>query len=308
MAREKLRVILFGGTGKVGSGIYKNLTKQVNLQVLSPSSDTLNLLESIALKKYLSKHKPNVIIHAAESTVDINSSLIENERIFENNVKSVINLLDASTNVDMLIHTGSASIYQNFPSDSIFEEDFMALSQYSTSSVYAKSKSFGSLAVKKYVDKGHNWYSLILPHVIHANSKTVKYESYFNELSNLIVNQKMNSESFEVLYNLDLKSSRQFIHSEDVGKFCNFIIKECVAPGIIHLPNLPLITFSQLFKELYQMLSLESPFVHGGEQVRIKKIFTKEISTKHFSYDNSEKVIAKRLFEYSKEFSAKYLS
>lgn len=308
MAREKLKVILFGGTGKVGSGIYKNLTEQVNLQVLSPRSNTLNLLESIPLKKYLSKHKPDVIIHAAESTVNVNSSLIENERIFENNVKSVNNLLEVSTNVDMLIHTGSASIYQNFPFDSIFEGDFLALNEYPASSVYAKSKSFGSLAVKKHVDKGYNWYSLILPHVIHSNSQNVKYESYFNELSNLIFNQKINSESFEVLYNLDLKSSRQFIHSEDVGEFCNFIIKERVAPGITHLPNLPSITFFQLFKELYQMLNLESPFVHGGEQIRLKKIFTKNIQTRHFSYDNSEKAIAKRLFEYSKEFSARYLS
>lgn len=305
MAREKIKIILLGGTGKVGSGIYHSLTKQTDYQVLAPSSKALNLLELFALKKYLSKQKPDVIIHAAETTVNFNSNLIDNARVFEDNVQKVNNLIEASKNVDMLIHTGSASIYQNFPFDSIFEDDFATLGDYPASSVYAKSKSFGSVAVKKHVDKGAQWYSLILPHVIHSNCKTIEYESYFNGLSNLIVNQKINSEDLKVLNNLDLKSLRQFVHSEDVGAFCHFIINERITPGIIHLPNLPSISFSQLFKHLYQMLDLECPIGNGGEQIKIKKIFSSNILTRHFSYDISEKYIPKRLFEYSREISVR---
>ena len=104
-----------------------------------------------------------------------------------------------------------------------------------------------------------------------------------------------------------MKSSRQFIHSEDVREFSNFILAERITPGIVHLPNLLSITFLQLFKELYQMLGFESLFINPGVLEKFKKIFTQDTSTKHFIYGNSEKGIAKGLFEYSKEFSANYL-
>jgi dTDP-4-dehydrorhamnose reductase len=243
-----MKVILFGGAGKVGHGIKASLQKENSFEVLAPKRSQINLLDYIELKEFISFQKPDVVIHASEYTTSRNSSLFQSNEIYLNNIMQVKFLLDASTNVDKLIHLSSASIYQNYPISVIYESDYKLIDFYPPHEAYAKSKAFGSNEVFNYFELKQSWCSLILPHVIHSNNRRVLgNESFFNWLGNLILNHNMTPEDFRILNKLDMWSLRQFVHSEDVGRFITSLIRGDFHGGVIHLPNLPKINLFDFF-------------------------------------------------------------
>jgi len=207
-------------------------------------------------------------------------------------------LLDASTNVDKLIHLSSASIYQNYPISVIYESDYKLIDFYPPHEAYAKSKAFGSNEVFNYFELKQNWCSLILPHVIHSNNRRVLgNESFFNWLGNLILNHNMTPEDFRILNKLDMWSLRQFVHSEDVGLFITSLIRGDFHGGVIHLPNLPKINLFDFFSQLYNMLDDENPFKYQmQDSVQLKYIASHNTKNMGFKYDFSENKICKKLF------------
>ena len=81
-----MKIILFGGAGKVGHGIKVSLQKESSFEVLTPKRSQINLLDYIELKEFISFQKPDVIIHASESTTSRNSSLFLSNEIYRNNM------------------------------------------------------------------------------------------------------------------------------------------------------------------------------------------------------------------------------
>ena len=57
-----MKIVFTGGSGRFGK-IFKSKTKLKN--VLYPKRNELNILNTLSIQKYLSKKKPNIVIHAA---------------------------------------------------------------------------------------------------------------------------------------------------------------------------------------------------------------------------------------------------
>ena len=60
---SRLKVLITGGSGMVGMNLIESAPEDVEL--LSPSSNELDLLSKESVKDYLSKEKPDLIIHSA---------------------------------------------------------------------------------------------------------------------------------------------------------------------------------------------------------------------------------------------------
>ncbi len=92
---EKIKVLVTGSTGLVGSHF---VDKNVDFDLLTPSSREFNLLDPQSIKSYLDKNKPDWIVNFAAYT-DVNKSELEkgNEEgvAWQTNVVGVKNILDA---------------------------------------------------------------------------------------------------------------------------------------------------------------------------------------------------------------------
>ena len=81
---KDLKILLTGGSGFIGKNIVEQLGKNI---FLVPSHNELDLLDAIAVEKYLKVHPVDVVIHAANlggnrAEVDVPNVLERNLRIF----------------------------------------------------------------------------------------------------------------------------------------------------------------------------------------------------------------------------------
>ena len=104
-----MKIILFGASGKVGSGIKKVLDMK-KYRVDTPRSQEINLLNFFQISKYIKDLEPDIVINAAG--YNLGPKITQNESIFEMNNSAIANLILACEKVKTLIHIGSASIYQ----------------------------------------------------------------------------------------------------------------------------------------------------------------------------------------------------
>lgn len=69
-----MKILLTGSTGMVGRNILENKAASL-FNLLTPNSKELNLLNYSEVDSYISKHKPDFIIHAAGKVGGIQANM-----------------------------------------------------------------------------------------------------------------------------------------------------------------------------------------------------------------------------------------
>ena len=105
-------ILLTGGNGMVGRNLLEHSSIS-KFRVLAPSSSQLDLRNFKNLIKYLEKHKPNLIIHAAGKVGGIQANIKEPVNFFLDNLDIGRNIIWASRKVGItkLINLGSSCMY-----------------------------------------------------------------------------------------------------------------------------------------------------------------------------------------------------
>jgi dTDP-4-dehydrorhamnose reductase len=290
------RVLLLGATGKIGHGIKLAVDLHGSFEVFAPNKNILNLHHKAELNNYIENLNPNTIIYSSGYT-----SVDEKNKpdYFKSNISLLSNLAEASGNVETLIHISSASIYESFPINNLFEKEFTNIAKYPPKSQYAKLKAFESKIIVEKQNSKNSWYSLILPHTIHSNKKYfLKSDSLFNELSALIYSEDNSISGFFKFSNMDSVVPRQFIHSEDVGNFCIKLMKEDFEPGIVHLPNLPKINIWDFCNKHFDILGKKNPMIKVDEGFKLKYLESSNFNIIDFNYDFPSAKIADKLLQF----------
>ena len=107
-----MKILLTGASGMVGSNIIDH-DSYSNLNVLTPTSEELNLLNSTNVIDYINKNKPDMIIHAAGFVGGIQSNINQPVNFLVNNLQMGINILMAAKNhgIKNFINLGSSCMY-----------------------------------------------------------------------------------------------------------------------------------------------------------------------------------------------------
>ena len=79
-----MKILVTGSSGQLGNDVIKELRKFNKLNVIGVSSKDFDITNSFATKKYISKIKPNIIIHCAAFT-DVDKAE-ENKKCYDVNV------------------------------------------------------------------------------------------------------------------------------------------------------------------------------------------------------------------------------
>jgi GDP-L-fucose synthase len=100
------KILITGGTGFIGRNLCEQLTG--SYETVAPASRNLNLLDDLAVSRFLSQERFDVIVHAATwnatktSTKDI-------AKVFENNLRMFFNLARCRDEYGKMIYYGSGA-------------------------------------------------------------------------------------------------------------------------------------------------------------------------------------------------------
>lgn len=145
MIDKNSKIYIAGHNGMVGSAIWRTLTTKGYTNLIGASSKELDLREQKAVRDYIQKIKPDVIIDAAAKVGGILANndfpyqfLMENMQI-QNNLINEAHLLG----VDKFIFLGSSCVYPKLAPQPLKEEYLLTASLEPTNEWYALAKITG---------------------------------------------------------------------------------------------------------------------------------------------------------------------
>ena len=145
------KIFLAGGNGMVGSAIKKKLIEhnygkfEHDGLILNPSRKELNLTDSIAVKLWMKKNKPDIVIIAAAKVGGIMANSKYPVDFLLDNLKIQTNVIEAAwlCGVKRLLFLGSSCIYPNNYQEPIKEEFLLSGPLEKTNEYYAIAKISG---------------------------------------------------------------------------------------------------------------------------------------------------------------------
>ncbi|MDR6760016.1 GDP-L-fucose synthase [Flavobacterium sp. 2755] len=145
MINKKSIIYIAGHNGMVGSAIWRTLTAKGYINLIGASSKELDLRKQKAVRDFIRKTKPDVIIDAAAKVGGIQANndfpydfLMENMLIQNNLINEAHRLA-----VDKFIFLGSSCIYPKFAPQPLKEEYLLTAPLESTNEWYALAKISG---------------------------------------------------------------------------------------------------------------------------------------------------------------------
>ena len=149
--QQNERIFLAGSKGMVGSSIKRALLKKTFIQknkkftLLTPSRLELDLLDSLSVKKWFTKKKPNIVILAAAKVGGIYANFKFPAEFLLDNIKIQTNVIEAAQKVGVrrFLFLGSSCIYPKNASQPIKEEELLNGYLEKTNESYAIAKIAG---------------------------------------------------------------------------------------------------------------------------------------------------------------------
>lgn len=277
-----MNIFITGANGFIGKHLKEYLTKnyqQYNL--LTPSSQEVDLLNQRSLDNFMKQNKVDIIIHLANRGGERNT--IEMKNVTEYNLRIFFNIAKYEKNVQKIISFGSGAEYSKHkPIIKAREEDYLL---YSPLDEYGFYKSIES----KYIEKSDKILQLRV-FGVYGEYENYRYKFISNAIVKnllhlpIIINQNV---YFDYIYIDDLvKIIDWFVHHEPKEKIYNATSGEKV----------DLITLSKLVNETSNFTS-EIKVLNDGlnnEYTSNNKRLMKELGNFEFtSHKNAMKKMRK---------------
>ena len=207
-----MKILMLGGTGVIGSGIYKILSKKHNIHVLNSKIYNRKKNQYVINKKI----KFDVFIHAAGVTDeeikqygDI-SSMQRASLALKKLIKSLV-----ANECKSFVYISSQRVYSNFyrPMIAVFDED---KSEVKSTTIYEKCHLASENILKKII-KNVDCKSLIVrPGVVYGFSKQKKKNSRPNLIQYAFPHSLIKNK--EIIIKSSGQQFRNFSFNQDIGK------------------------------------------------------------------------------------------
>lgn len=136
-----MKILLTGGRGMVGRNILEH-PDTVAFEILAPTSAELDLTEWDAVRLYMARHKPNLVIHAAGKVGGIHANIREPVAFLTDNMGMGRNVILAAreAGVPRLINLGSSCMYPRDRDGALSEDAVLTGMLEPTNEPYALAK------------------------------------------------------------------------------------------------------------------------------------------------------------------------
>jgi GDP-L-fucose synthase len=223
-----MKMYVAGHRGLVGSAIVRAIESEGKHTWIGQSRSELDLLDRKAVFKYLANEKPDAVVIAAAKVGGIHANDTYPVEFLSENLQIETNLMDAAhaAGIPRLLFLGSSCVYPKLAQQPIKEEYLLTGELEKTNESYALAKISGLKLVQAYRKQyGHKWISA-MPTNMYGPGDNFDLENS-HVLPALI--RKFHDAKTQGSPSVSLwgtgSPKREFLHSDDLGRACLFLLE-----------------------------------------------------------------------------------
>jgi GDP-L-fucose synthase len=224
-----MKIYVAGHRGLVGSAIVRAIESEGKHSWIGQSRSELDLLDRKAVFEYLANEKPDAVIIAAAKVGGIHANDTYPVEFLSENLQIETNLMDAShaAGTPRLLFLGSSCVYPKLAQQPIKEEYLLTGALEKTNEAYALAKISGLKLVQAYRQQyGHKWISAMPTNMYGPGDNFDLDNSHV--LPALI--RKFHDAKTQGSPSVSLwgtgSPKREFLHSDDLGRACLFLLEK----------------------------------------------------------------------------------
>jgi len=223
-----VKMYVAGHLGLVGSAIVRTIENQGKHTWFGRSRTQLDLLDRKAVFDYLAREKPDAVIIAAGKVGGIVSNNTYPVEYLSENLQIETNLIDGAhaAGIERLLFLGSSCVYPKLAQQPIKEEYLLTGELEKTNEAYALAKISGLKLVQAYRKQyGHNWISA-MPTNMYGPGDNFDLENshVLPAMIRKFHDAKTRKDSSVLLWGSG-SPKREFLHSDDLGRACLFLLE-----------------------------------------------------------------------------------
>ena len=214
------KILLTGGSGLVGRNIQEHPNAD-KWEILAPTRKVLDLTDLCSVSRWVKKHQPDIIIHAAGLVGGIKANIQYPVRFLDVNASIGRNIIMVARdcNVPELINLGSSCMYPKLNPIPLTEEQLMEGKLEPTNEGYALAKIF-TTKLCQYINRENSnmHYKTLIPCNIYG-----KHDNFNLETAHLLpsIIQKIHTAKINNVNTVsvwgDGTARREFLYAEDLA-------------------------------------------------------------------------------------------
>jgi GDP-L-fucose synthase len=223
-----LKIYVAGHRGLVGSAIVRAIEAEGKHSWIGRTRAELDLLDRKAVFEFLATEEPEAVVIAAAKVGGIHANDTYPVQFLTENLQIESNLMDGShaAGIERLLFLGSSCAYPKMAQQPIKEEYLLTGELEKTNEAYALAKISGLKLVQAYRRQyGHKWIS-VMPTNMYGPGDNFDLENshVLPALIRKFHDAKTLGNSLVTLWGTG-SPRREFLHSDDLGRACVFLLE-----------------------------------------------------------------------------------
>jgi GDP-L-fucose synthase len=232
------KIYIAGHRGMVGSGLEHKLRKEGYNNIVTRTSEELDLRNQQAVNEFFENEKPSYVILAAAKVGGIHANNTYRAEFIYDNLMIEANIIHASylNKVTKLLFLGSSCIYPKMAPQPLKEEYLLSGYLEPTNQPYAIAKIAGIEMCDSYrAQYGCNFISAMPTNLYGTNDNYHPENSHvLPALIRRIVLAKKNHEPSVTIWGTGTPR-REFLHIDDLADACYFLLQNYNEQGLVNL-------------------------------------------------------------------------
>ena len=260
------KLLITGGSGMVGQNILNHPFAK-SWKIFAPSSNELNLANTLECEKYISNKMPNLIIHCAGKVGGIKANIDEPVEFLDKNIMIGRNVIMGArlAGVKNLINLASTCIYPRLAKNPLNEEQILKGELEPTNEGYALAKIF-STRLCEYIrreDSTYQYKTLIPCNLYGLYDKFDPNKSHLvPAIIHKIHQAKMSNKPSVEIWG-DGNARREFMYSADLADAVfNAANNMEILPNKINIGVGNDYTINEYYKTIAEVLGWNGVFTH----------------------------------------------
>jgi GDP-L-fucose synthase len=236
---EKIaKIYIAGHRGMVGSGIERKLRKEGYNNIVTRTSNELDLRNQQAVNDFFEKEKPAYVVLAAAKVGGIHANNTYRAEFIYDNLMIEANIIHAAylNKITKLLFLGSSCIYPKMAPQPLKEEYLLSGYLEHTNQPYAIAKIAGIEMCDSYrAQYGCNFISAMPTNLYGTNDNYHPENSHvLPALIKRIVLAKKNNEPSVTIWGSGTPR-REFLHVDDLSDACYFLLQNYNENGLVNI-------------------------------------------------------------------------
>jgi GDP-L-fucose synthase len=235
---QTAKIYIAGHRGMVGSGLERKLKKEGYNNIVTRTSEELDLRNRQAVNEFFEKEKPEFVILAAAKVGGIHANNTYRAEFIYDNLMIEANIIHASylNKVAKLLFLGSSCIYPKMAPQPLKEEYLLSGYLEPTNQPYAIAKIAGIEMCNSYrAQYGCNFISAMPTNLYGTNDNYHPENSHvLPALIRRIVLAKKYNESNVTIWGTGTPR-REFLHVDDLADACYFLLQNYNEQGLVNI-------------------------------------------------------------------------